>query len=195
MGEQGRDRSSNAARDAGDQRHFSLQLQGWAQSRLGIVTQALGRRLRTADRAAPSRSGQRVGARGADRLETGRRRRLGAASGARLGITLDMSIAERIALTRQLGAFKTSMLQDFEAGRPLEIDAIVPVRNPTRASPWRARSLHPGNIGVDYPKAGRNFPASRQAQGETTGRAAARSACVARPLRGGRAARAKFGAA
>lgn len=45
--------------------------------------------------------------------------------GARLGITLDMSIAERIAVTRQLGAFKTSMLQDVEAGRPLEVDAIV----------------------------------------------------------------------
>ena len=36
-----------------------------------------------------------------------------------------MSIAERIAVTRQLGAFKTSMLQDVEAGRPLEVDAIV----------------------------------------------------------------------
>jgi 2-dehydropantoate 2-reductase len=45
--------------------------------------------------------------------------------GARLGITLDMSIADRIAVTRQLGAFKTSMLQDVEAGRPLEVDAII----------------------------------------------------------------------
>jgi len=45
--------------------------------------------------------------------------------GARLGISLGMSIAERIAVTRQLGAFKTSMLQDVEAGRPLEVDAIV----------------------------------------------------------------------
>ena len=36
-----------------------------------------------------------------------------------------MSIAERIAVTRQLGAFKTSMLQDVEAGGPLEVDAIV----------------------------------------------------------------------
>jgi 2-dehydropantoate 2-reductase len=45
--------------------------------------------------------------------------------GARLGISLGMSITERIAVTRQLGAFKTSMLQDVEAGRPLEVDAIV----------------------------------------------------------------------
>jgi 2-dehydropantoate 2-reductase len=45
--------------------------------------------------------------------------------GARLGISLGMSIPDRIAVTRQLGAFKTSMLQDVEAGRPLEVDAIV----------------------------------------------------------------------
>ena len=30
-----------------------------------------------------------------------------------------------MAVTRQLGAFKTSMLQDALAGRPLEIDALV----------------------------------------------------------------------
>jgi 2-dehydropantoate 2-reductase len=28
-------------------------------------------------------------------------------------------------VTRKLGAFKTSMLQDVEAGRPLEIDALL----------------------------------------------------------------------
>jgi len=28
-------------------------------------------------------------------------------------------------VTRKLGAFKTSMLQDVEAGRPLELDALV----------------------------------------------------------------------
>ena len=28
-------------------------------------------------------------------------------------------------MTRKLGAFKTSMLQDVEAGRPLELDALV----------------------------------------------------------------------
>jgi len=28
-------------------------------------------------------------------------------------------------VTRKLGAFKTSMLQDVEAGKPLEIDALL----------------------------------------------------------------------
>ena len=28
-------------------------------------------------------------------------------------------------MTRKLGAFKTSMLQDAEVGRPLELDALV----------------------------------------------------------------------
>jgi 2-dehydropantoate 2-reductase len=30
-------------------------------------------------------------------------------------------------VTRKLGAFKTSMLQDVESGRPLELDALVGV--------------------------------------------------------------------
>jgi 2-dehydropantoate 2-reductase len=30
-------------------------------------------------------------------------------------------------VTRKLGAFKTSMLQDVEAGRPVELDALVTV--------------------------------------------------------------------
>jgi len=48
-----------------------------------------------------------------------------AAIGARIGCAIAQSAAERMALTRQLGAFKTSMLQDAEAGRPLELDALV----------------------------------------------------------------------
>ena len=28
-------------------------------------------------------------------------------------------------MTRKLGAFKTSMLQDVEAGKPLEVDALL----------------------------------------------------------------------
>ena len=48
-----------------------------------------------------------------------------AAIGARVGCPIEQSGEERIAVTRQLGAFKTSMLQDAEAGRPLEIDALV----------------------------------------------------------------------
>lgn len=45
----------------------------------------------------------------------------------RLGISFDFTIDQRFEQTARLGAFKTSMLQDFEAGRPLEIEAIVGV--------------------------------------------------------------------
>jgi 2-dehydropantoate 2-reductase len=43
----------------------------------------------------------------------------------RLGIELPVSIEQRMAGAEKVGAHKTSMLQDFEAGRPLELDAIV----------------------------------------------------------------------
>ena len=45
--------------------------------------------------------------------------------GARIGCPIDQSGEERMVVTRQLGAFRTSMLQDAAAGRPLEIDALV----------------------------------------------------------------------
>ncbi|WGS48484.1 2-dehydropantoate 2-reductase [Paraburkholderia sp. D15] len=45
--------------------------------------------------------------------------------GRQAGLALDIDIAARIAQTRELGAVKTSMLQDLEAGRPLELDAIL----------------------------------------------------------------------
>lgn len=48
-----------------------------------------------------------------------------AAVGARIGCRIDQSGAERMQLARQLGAFRTSMLQDTEAGRPIELDALV----------------------------------------------------------------------
>lgn len=47
------------------------------------------------------------------------------ALGAKLGIPVDIKPVERIALTRKLGTVKTSMLQDLENGRPLEIDGIL----------------------------------------------------------------------
>jgi 2-dehydropantoate 2-reductase len=49
------------------------------------------------------------------------------AIGARLGLSTGVSAAARVAVTRELGAFKTSMLQDMEANRPLEIDPILGV--------------------------------------------------------------------
>jgi 2-dehydropantoate 2-reductase len=50
-----------------------------------------------------------------------------AAIGARIGCGVTQSTEDRHAVTRKLGAFKTSMLQDVEAGRPIELDAIVAV--------------------------------------------------------------------
>jgi 2-dehydropantoate 2-reductase len=49
------------------------------------------------------------------------------AIGSRLGLSTGMSAPERVAVTRKLGAFRTSMLQDFEAGRPLEVEPILGV--------------------------------------------------------------------
>ena len=45
--------------------------------------------------------------------------------GAKIGCTIGQIGEERMAVARQLGAFKTSMLQDALAGRPLELDALV----------------------------------------------------------------------
>lgn len=45
--------------------------------------------------------------------------------GARIGCPIDITPEERHAVTAKLGAFRTSMLQDAEAGRSIELDAIV----------------------------------------------------------------------
>ena len=47
------------------------------------------------------------------------------AIGAELGIAIDQNPEDRHAVTRKLGAFKSSMLQDAEAGRAVELDALV----------------------------------------------------------------------
>jgi 2-dehydropantoate 2-reductase len=47
------------------------------------------------------------------------------AIGARIGCPIAESGEDRSKVTRKLGAFKTSMLQDVEAGRPVELDALV----------------------------------------------------------------------
>jgi len=49
------------------------------------------------------------------------------AIGAKIGCPIAQSGEDRNAVTRKLGAFKTSMLQDLDAGRPLEIDALLSV--------------------------------------------------------------------
>jgi len=48
-----------------------------------------------------------------------------AAIGAAIGCPIAQSGADRMAVTRKLGAFKTSMLQDVEAGKTVEIDALL----------------------------------------------------------------------
>lgn len=47
------------------------------------------------------------------------------AIGARIGLPIAETPEDRHAVTRKLGAFKTSMLQDVEAGRAVELDALV----------------------------------------------------------------------
>ena len=47
--------------------------------------------------------------------------------GAQIGCAIDQQPEDRHAITRKLGSFKPSMLQDVEAGRTLELDAIVGV--------------------------------------------------------------------
>ena len=45
--------------------------------------------------------------------------------GARIGLPIAQQPADRHVVTRKLGAFKPSMLQDVEAGRPIETDALL----------------------------------------------------------------------
>ncbi|WP_454737229.1 2-dehydropantoate 2-reductase [Cupriavidus necator] len=45
--------------------------------------------------------------------------------GRRIGLEVDSDLEARHAVTRRLGAFRTSMLQDVESGKPVELDALV----------------------------------------------------------------------
>ncbi len=47
------------------------------------------------------------------------------AVGEKIGLPIDQEPEDRHAVTAKLGAFKTSMLQDVEAGRPVELDALL----------------------------------------------------------------------
>ena len=66
-----------------------------------------------------------------------------AAIGAVIGCPISESGEDRVAVTATLGAFKTSMLQDVEAGRPIELDALL-------AAPLEIAA----RIGVDAPNLG-----------------------------------------
>jgi 2-dehydropantoate 2-reductase len=48
-----------------------------------------------------------------------------AAIGAAIGCSISEAAEDRIAVTARLGAFKSSMLQDVEAGRPIELEALL----------------------------------------------------------------------
>ena len=45
--------------------------------------------------------------------------------GEKLGVQFKVSLEKRIAGAQAVGAHKTSMLQDVEAGRPVELDALL----------------------------------------------------------------------
>ena len=47
------------------------------------------------------------------------------AVGAKLGLEVPITIDQRIAGAEKVGEHKTSMLQDLEAGRPIELEAVV----------------------------------------------------------------------
>ncbi|MNT82826.1 2-dehydropantoate 2-reductase [compost metagenome] len=49
------------------------------------------------------------------------------AIGARIGCPITQSPEDRHEVTARLGVFRTSMLQDADAGRAIELDAIVGV--------------------------------------------------------------------
>ncbi|HEX8414187.1 MAG TPA: ketopantoate reductase C-terminal domain-containing protein, partial [Sphingomicrobium sp.] len=42
-----------------------------------------------------------------------------------IGCPINEPGENRINITRKLGAFRTSMLQDVDAGRPIELDALL----------------------------------------------------------------------
>ena len=73
-----------------------------------------------------------------------------AAIGARVGCPIEQSGEARIAIARELGGFRTSMLQDADAGRTLELDALV-------------SSVHEigGRVGVPAPNIGALLGLSR----------------------------------
>jgi 2-dehydropantoate 2-reductase len=82
--------------------------------------------------------------------------------GAVLGIRLPTTPEQRSAMTRKLGRFRSSMLQDLEAGRRLEIDALV-------GAPWEIAQL----AGLDTPWLGVLLGLSRQLAANVASPAAA----------------------
>ncbi|MCU0757638.1 MAG: 2-dehydropantoate 2-reductase [Steroidobacteraceae bacterium] len=68
-----------------------------------------------------------------------------------LGIRLPITPEQRSAMTRKLGRFRSSMLQDLDAGRRLEVDALV-------GAPWEIAQL----AGLETPWLGMVLGLARQ---------------------------------
>ncbi len=70
--------------------------------------------------------------------------------GAAVGCPISESGEDRMAVTARLGSFKTSMLQDVEAGRPIELEALLGAPAKSRAAPesrprsWICSTPRPG---------------------------------------------------
>ena len=82
------------------------------------------------------------------------------AIGARIGIPIDQSPEDRHAVTRKLGSFKTSMLQDVEAGRPIELDALVGAVREIGQHLGRSDTRHGRAHGPDTPDGSNETPLS-----------------------------------
>ena len=78
--------------------------------------------------------------------------------GAKIGIAIDQSPEDRHVITRKMGAFKTSMLQDVQAKKQVEIDALigavyelgqkVNVQTPFINALFGLSRLHAKNLGI-----------------------------------------------
>lgn len=78
--------------------------------------------------------------------------------GAKIGIAIDQSPEDRHVITRKMGAFKTSMLQDVQAKKQVEIDALigavyelgqkVDVQTPFINALFGLSRLHAKNLGI-----------------------------------------------
>jgi 2-dehydropantoate 2-reductase len=92
---------------------------------LGDLAQALGQpELQSDQRADPCHAGGHLPAGPTRALAAGMMREA-QAIGEKLGVQFKVSLDKRIAGAQAVGAHKTSMLQDVEAGRPLELQALV----------------------------------------------------------------------
>ena len=70
------------------------------------------------------------------------------AIGAAFGVPIEQDPEDRHAVTRKLGSFRTSMLQDTVAGRPLEIDALLGAVREVGAHLGQATPFMDGLLGL-----------------------------------------------